>query len=575
MAAICARLDGLPLALELAAVRVPALPPAALLARLGRALPMLTGGRDAPARHRTLRDAIAWSHDLLTADERTLFRRLAVFVGGFSLDGAEAVAGVGGGAIDALAGVVSLVETSFVGQADGVAAEEPRYRMLETVREFGLEQLVDAGAAEERAVRGAHAAYALTLAEPLVDRSYASFEAALARVDTELDNVRAALAWAEEAGEVEIGLELAGAMINYWAIRGQYREGRGWLERILQRGERAPVALRLGAMRAAGDLAAYQGDYDAAGVLFAEVLPLARAVEDHWSTAVALLGLGTTALHRGDYPQATRWTEEAIALILPLEATELGGAEWLSWAYANRGRIAFAERDFVRAAAALEASLERGRAQGNTWSLGDTLGCLGDLARERGDHERALAFYREDVELAPVHGDRRFLARTLSGVAVVAALQGHAEPAVRLAAAAAALREQLGVSAEAWQRAAYDHGLERARSAMPPGEFAAAWMAGSGLPLAAVMAEALAVTAPVAPARGSTATIDPATAAGLTAREREVLRLLASGTSNQAIADALFLSLGTVKVHVTRILAKLGVPSRSAATDYAHRHGLA
>ena len=158
VAAICARLDGLPLAIELAAARVPVLPPAALLARLDRALPLLTGGaRDRPDRLRTMRDAIAWSHDLLDPAEQALFRRLAVFVGGFDLAGAEAVAGVGDGGLDALDGIASLVEKSIVQQVGGPEAEEPRYRMLETVREFGLERLAASG--EEPTVRGAHAAY--------------------------------------------------------------------------------------------------------------------------------------------------------------------------------------------------------------------------------------------------------------------------------------------------------------------------------------------------------------------------------------------------------------------------------
>jgi non-specific serine/threonine protein kinase len=446
--------------------------------------------------------------------------------------------------------------------------------MLETVREFGLEQLVAAGAAEERAVRAAHAAYVMTLAEPLFDRPYAAFEAALSRVDAELDNVRAALAWAEAAGEVELGLLLAGAMINYWANRGHYREGRDWLQRALQRGERAPVALRLSAMRAAGDLAAYQGDYAAAGTIFAEVLPLARAIEDHWSMAVALLGLGSTALDQGDYQRATRWTDEAIALILPLEATELAGAEWLSWAYANRGRIAFAEHDFVRAAAALEESLSRAREQGNSWSLGDTLGCLGDVAREEGEHERALAFYREAVELAPVHGDRRFLARALAGIAVVAALREKAEPAVRLAAAATALREQMGILVEAWQRAAYDQGLECARSAMAPETFSAAWVAGYGFPLPAVINEALLVATLITPPSQPSGTNAPATVTGLTARESEVLRLLAEGRTNREIGEALSISPRTVRVHVTNLLAKLDVETRTAAASLALRRGI-
>jgi non-specific serine/threonine protein kinase len=363
-------------------------------------------------------------------------------------------------------------------------------------------------------------------------------------------------------------------MVNYWVVRGHYREGRDWLERALRQGDRVPVALRLRAMSAIGWFAAFQGDFDAAGALLTEVVSLARAAEDHWRTVVALLGLGAADLHRGDYQRAARWTEEAIALFLPREATELAASEWLSRAYAYLGRIAFAQRDFDRAAAALDESLRRARAQRFTLGLGDTLSCLGDLARERGDHEQALAYYRESIELDGEYGDRRMLAMTLSGIAVAAAVQGRADPAVRLLAAAAALREQLGVSPEAWQRAEYDQALERARAAMPPEEFSVAWAAGYGLPLAAVIAEALAVAAPAAPPSGRPRTTDPATALGLTAREVEVLRLVAQGLSNRQVAERLHLSERTAENHVYRILDKLVLPSRAAATAWALRNGL-
>ncbi|MGH2603592.1 MAG: ATP-binding protein, partial [Dehalococcoidia bacterium] len=239
VAAICARLDGLPLALELAAVRIPTLPPGALLARLERALPLLTGGaRDQPDRLRTMRTAIAWSYDLLGDEEQRLFWRLAVFAGGFGLDAAEYVAEGGGVArreaesgdtfstafrlppsASVLDGLTSLVDASLVCQVAGPLAEEPRYQMLETVREFGIEQLTASG--EEREVRAAHAAYFLSVVETARDQLFApGYEHVVERLEVEHDNVRAALVWAETAGESEFGLRLARAMAQFWTVRG-------------------------------------------------------------------------------------------------------------------------------------------------------------------------------------------------------------------------------------------------------------------------------------------------------------------------------------------------------------------
>jgi DNA-binding CsgD family transcriptional regulator/tetratricopeptide (TPR) repeat protein len=328
-------------------------------------------------------------------------------------------------------------------------------------------------------------------------------------------------------------------------------------------------------MSAAGWLAGFQGDHDAAVAFLNEVIRLAQSDKDHRSTAMALMALGQVELQRGDYQQAAERTEEAIALFLLIEGTAPTAPQFLSRAYANLGRIAFAQQDFPRAATAFEEALGRDRALGFTWGLGDTLRSLGDLARERGDLERALACYRESVELAKDHGDRRFLAKTLAGIAVVAAVQGRMEPAVCLAGAVAALREQIGVPVEEWQRSTYDQGLERARSAMPTEQFEAAWAAGSALPLEAVIAEALTVAAPAASASGVSGTPDPAILAGLTGREGEVLRLLTEGVSDREIAATLSISERTAGNHVQHILQKLGVDSRTSAAIFAVRHGLA
>jgi predicted ATPase/DNA-binding CsgD family transcriptional regulator len=599
VAAICARLDGLPLAIELAAARVPTLPPAALLARLerpdgrpeGSRLPLLTGGaRDRPDRLRTMRDAIAWSYDLLDAGEQVLFRRLSVFAGGFTLEAAEAVCGQQTtvdsrqstgerptpidrrlSSVDSvLDGIASLVEMSLLRQVGGPLDEQPRYQMLETIREFGLERLAAHG--DEHPVRSAHATDILNLAEPSYERIFApGYERILARLDAEHDNVRAALAWAEAAGDAELGLRLAGAMTAFWVVRGHYREGRGWLVRALGWGEPVPTAARARAFNGAGWLTRLQGEIDAAAALQTEALAVARASGASLIAARALQALGLIDLQRGDHAGAARRMEQALAQFLAIESTAIAGPQYVSAAYTNLGQIALAQGDAAGAIAHLEEALRRQRALGYAWMMDETLRTLGDIARDRGDYTRALASYRESVELARHHRDRRFLAEALSGIAGVAVAQGRPERAARLLGATAALREQIGAAIEGWNRPTHERVVALVRAALSPAAFASAWSAGANLSLEAVLAEAL---ADVDPTEAPSAA-DPAAAAGLTEREGEILRLLAKGLTDREIAAELSISPRTVGAHVSHLLAKLGLDSRTAAAAFAVRHGLA
>jgi predicted ATPase/DNA-binding CsgD family transcriptional regulator len=584
VAAICSRLDGLPLAIELAAARVPALAPSALLARLEHALPMLTGGaRDQPDRLRTMRAAIAWSFELLSPLEQTLFGRLAVCVGGFELRFAEAVCKVLSAdekrgsefrlpePFTMLDVVQSLLEKSIVRQVDGLLAEEPRYRMLETVREFGLEWLAANG--EERAVRAAHAAVVLAMAEELCELIWVpGYERVLARLDAEHDNVRAALAWAETAGESALGLRLARAMINFWVVRGHYREGRAWLERALGRGEQVPSPERVRALVGVGWLATLQGEYELAEASLLEALRASEKVDSPMTEATALHGMALLNLHRGHYDEAARWMERALALYRDLESTVVAGPQYVSSAYALLGRIAFARGDSAAAQEYLEEGLRGLRAQGFTWRIADTIRSLGDLARDRGDLAGAMTRYTESVNLAQEHGDRLFLADALSGVASVAAAQGDPARATRLFGAAAAIREQLGASVEGWERPSYERGVAAVRAVLTSEAFATAWAAGEGLSPEEVVAEALAGLTTVE--RAATDASQPAALVGLTAREREVLHLVVDGRSDREIAAALSISPRTVGGHVTNLLAKLGVDSRTSAASFAVRHGL-
>jgi predicted ATPase/DNA-binding NarL/FixJ family response regulator len=584
VAAIVSRVDGLPLAIELAAARMKALPPAALLLRLEQRLPLLSGGpRDLPLRQQTMRDTIGWSYDLLDDAEKTLFRRLSVFAGGFTIEGAEEIGGAAraprgdqGGAeqthtpsLTVLDGILSLVEMSLLRQVGGPLDEQPRYQMLETIREFGLERLAANG--EEHLVRSAHMTYILKLAEPSYERIFAlGYERILARLDAEHGNVRAALAWAEVAGEAKAGLLLAGAMTAFWVVRGHYREGRGWLERALGWGEPVATAARARALNGAGWLTRLQGEIDAAAALQTEALTVARESGTSLIAARALQALGLIALQRGDPAGAARWMEQALAQFLAIESTAIAGAQYVSAAYTNLGQIALAQGDSTGAIANLEEALRRQRALGYAWMMGDTLRVLGDIARDRGDYTRALGSYRESVMLARDHRDRRFLAEVLSGIAGVAVAQGRPERAARLLGATAALRDQIGAAIEDWNRSTHERVATLVQAALSPAAFEAAWLAGKTLSLEAVFAEALADADPTE----APSTADPALAAGLTEREREVLRLLAQGLSDREIAEALSISERTAGNHVQHAMQKLGVDSRTAAAIFAVRHDL-
>ena len=404
VAEICRRLDGLPLAIELAAARAALLPPRAMLGRLEKRLPLLTGGaRDAPARQRTMRDAIAWSHDLLSPEEQALFRRLAVFVGGFTLEAAEAVAG------DAeLLAASSRGSRRWPGRAwcaGSTRAGEPRYAMLETVREFGLEQLAASG--EDGAVRARHAAWCLALAEGGEPHPWSGPAQGrwLDRLEGELANLRAALAWLEETGDGETGLRLAGALGGLWLYRSHRVEGRAWLERALARGGEAPTTGRAVALQVLGVLDVYLGG-ERAVALLANSLALWRDLGDARGVAGALLLLGFAELNQGDRERAVRLLEEAAARF---EA--LGDRNGVAMARLELGNAAVEGGNGVQGEALLEEALALFRQVGNHYGVAGTLIMLAWAAEDRGDPKGAAARYRESLglwgEIGTQEGARR------------------------------------------------------------------------------------------------------------------------------------------------------------------------
>jgi serine/threonine-protein kinase PknK len=588
VAEICVRLDGLPLAIELAAARLSALSLPALLARLDRSLPLLTGGsRDQPDRLRTMRNAIAWSYDLLAFEEQVLFSRLSVFTGGFQLDAVDEIClrlrqeGRGRTTLDGawanvhadLDQIISLVEKSLLHQVAGIVEDEPRFLMLETVREFGAERLEASG--EAPAVQAAHAAWILGLVERARDQMMiGGFDRALVRLDAEHDNVRSTLAWAEANGEIEIGQRLAAAMTPFWAIRGFYREGRQWLERTLQWTELSPAQVRGQVLEAAGWLARLLGDPDAASAMQMAALDVANAVGDRLTAAAALQELGLVLMHRGDFDQAAVRMGKSLEIFEMLESDISTGSQLLSLAHANLAQILLSKGEVERASAHADEAIQVQRAFGFAWALGDTLRIVGDVAREQGDLARAVDAYRESLTLTRDNGDRRFLTNALAALADVAAIQGQFERACRLYAATTALWDKFGVGVETWQRSWHDRGIALVRSALSPEKFDATWAAGSKMALSAVIAEALDREKSPISETSAEATPETEDAIGLTPREQAVLRLIAEGLSDRDIAGALLISPRTVGGHVTNLLTKLGVESRTAAAALAVREGL-
>lgn len=498
VAAICRRLDGLPLAIELAAVRVELLPPVELLARLERRLALLTdGARDLPARQQALRSAITWSYDLLTADEQTLFARLGIFVGGCTLAAVEAVcaaAGDGEGAV--LDGLTSLVEKSLL-RLEEAGWEGPRFGMLETLREYARERLVESG--DEAGTQRRHAEYYLTLAEAAEPALTGPAQGGwLERLDREADNLRAALRWAREsAGDPagrggELGLCLVGIVWRFWYTRGYQSEGYGWLEDLLTltgTGHNAVSApVRAKALNAAGVLAYYRGDYERAIVWHEECLLLRRELGDIQAMASSLHNLASNVQLSGDDERAVELYEESLTL-----SRMLGAKLVIAATLGNLGDVARAQGDNERAIALSEESLALSRELGDTWSIALSLAGLARLAHEQGDDRRAASLYAESLTLYRQLGDKSEVIACLQGVADMIYRQGQAGQAARLYGAVAAGRDANGDAAPPADQARLERDVAALRATLGGDSFTRAWMEGRGLPLEQIVEQARAV----------------------------------------------------------------------------------
>ena len=597
VAEVCRKLDGIPLAIELAAARMDVLTAEQIAQRLDRALGLLTGGRATDRRHRTLRATLDWSHELLREPERKLFGRLSVFAGGWTLEAAEAVAagdGIEEGAVVEL--FLMLVDKSLVVSEAG--EDGFRYGMLEPVRQYARERLEESE--EARAMERAHAEYFLALAEEAEPRLWESGDKVwFERLEAEHDNMRAALFWTLEHEEVELALRLGGALRWFWRARGYHGEGRGWLERALSEDGRTSAVARARALDGVGWLASEQrdmdrveaaaeeglklcdeegiggiiaadfknllgeaawlrGDHERAAELLDEGLVLHREARNSRGIAWSVCSLAVVSTEQGDYERAKKLFEEGIAL-----SRETGGALPLGDLLISLGYEYLLEGDHERATALNEEAAELYRKRGSRGSLRYALDNLGWAALVREDHAQAKALHEESLDLCKEIGDKVIGSGSLEGLACSAASRGEAQRAARLFGAAQALREAVDYHQEPRERALGEPYLAAARSRMTEAEWEAVFAEGQAMSFEEAVEDALSAKGLSPPA--SPAPDRPLTGRQqleLTRRENEVAALVAQGLTNREIASKLMLSKHTVHRHVARILTKLDLHSR-------------
>jgi predicted ATPase/DNA-binding XRE family transcriptional regulator len=441
VAGICQRLEGLPLAIELAAARIKLLPPAGLLSRLEQRLPLLTGGgRDLPARQRTMRDAIAWSYDLLAPEEQRLFGRLSVFAGGCTLEAAEAMVDPGTRP-DVLGSIGALIEQSLVRQIAGFAGE-PRYQMLEIVREYGLEQLTLSG--ELDGARERHAAYFLWFCSNYSEFLWSVSLEWLPRVDFERDNVRLALAWFDEQDESDALLRMSAMAYGVWIAPGLYREGLRWVERALERSSHNASVGRSEALAAGGMMAAFQGEYARAAEFSDKGVAQARELADPLLVGQALVVAGFVSYRRGDYPRAEELIDDANRRLSELVNSEPAAISAFSTTLLMLGDTSLAQEQFDRAARRYRERLAFEGSQG-AWGPIDARAGLAGVYFCTGNYGQAAALYLDSLNRARDLGILLLVASVLIGLAAVAATSGLSEEGAQLLGTAEAITASLGM----------------------------------------------------------------------------------------------------------------------------------
>jgi predicted ATPase/class 3 adenylate cyclase len=484
IAQVCRQLDGLPLAIELAAARVKALSVEQVASRLADRFQLLTAStRTGSPRLKTLQAAIDWSYDLLSESERLLFKRLGVFVGGWTLEAAEAVCSGDGIAVEeVLDTLCSLVDKSLATtvERDGYV----RYRLLESIRQYALQRLEASG--EAGTVRRRHTEYHLAFAEQAEPHLRAERQAWwLDQLEAEHDNLRAALASCVEDADAECGLRFGAALWRFWEVHGHLTEGRERLGAVLSLpvpGEGAVRAARAAALNAAGNLAWHQGEYALARSAHQESLTIRRELGDQWGVAGSLSNLGLVAALEGDFALARSFFHDSLMI-----RRELGDQWGIAVTNNNLGRCAQQQGDYTLARSHHEESLTISRVLGDRRGVASALIDLGKIAEQQADFATAWSCYENGLSISRELGNKEYIAEALEGIATLAAVQAQPGRALRLAAAAAALRDVIGARLPTAELERLDRGLEPARQMLTSAASASAWFEGQSMTLEAAL----------------------------------------------------------------------------------------
>ncbi len=561
VAEICTRLDGLPLAIELAAAQLSVLSPNIILERLHARAPfVLSGVSDLPARHRTLRAAVASSYDLLNADAQAVFRWCGVFAGGFSSSAAADIFVDGNQVLDLLPILAVLADKNLLQVADDPGGA-PRFRWLETIRSFALDHLTLNG--ELAIARRRHAEYYVALAEAaesaLVGPEMSNTLDALER---EYDNFRAVFHWALEgdADDLHLGLRLAGAMYRFWNLRGHLGEARQWLDRALPLSLDQPAIVRAKALNASGVLAGMQGDDERAEACFAESLALWRMIGDTTRVAAAVGNLGQVAQNRHDLEHALACFRESEELY------ELSGDQrGIAVSLGSRARLERQQGRHREAVPLFERSVTLFRELGDARSLANSLANLGHSALAVGNVQRSTAYFTESLELRQALGNTLGIAECLEGFAALASAAGRPRRAARLYGAAEALREITGAPLLDADGVEHERLVGGLRNRLGERSFAAEWTAGRATSPEEAARFALRVGNP------ESAEVAATGRPLLTRREQDVTALVARGLTNRQVAEQLLVTPRTIETHLEHIFVKLGVQSRTELVAWAVR----
>jgi predicted ATPase/DNA-binding CsgD family transcriptional regulator len=576
VAQICQRLDGMPLAIELAAARVKVLTVEQIAARLDDRFVLLTSGNRAALipRHQTLRATIDWSHDLLSEQERALFYRLSVFAGGFTLEAAESV-GTGGKVEkqDVLDLLSQLVDKSLV-VAETQGPSEARYRLLETIRQYAQEKLLASREAEQ--VRERHLAFYVALAEAGEPHLRGLDQLRwLSRLEVEHDNLRSALEWClTEAGRAEAALQMVGALADFWFLHSHYTEGKELIRRALNQSQDAPAAVKAKVLMGAAWLNVWSGELERPWAMYEEACSLYGTLGDSLNRARALAGLGHVATRQSNFTVATSLFQEALPVF-----QAAGDQQALADSLKGMGHIAIAQGDHETAGRYYDEVLAIQRGLADRQRLCAALDSVATVAVERGDYRRAAQLFAEALTMRLEYGGRLGMRYELYGLATVAAAVGQPALAMRLQGAVEARNRLIGVRWHSNDQAEVDKELAPLRVRLSEAAFERAWAEGLTMPLERAIEQALSVAANLANETGPAQQPAPGVQSPtlmelLNEREVEVLRLIADGLSNHEIADRLVLAVSTVKWYVNNLFGKLGVRSRTQAVARAKELGL-